>query len=117
MPDEPPLKPKFVLKPKDIAYTDSPETDAATPAFDIAATLQDNYRRQVASEPPPDFSPLRRSRRRRDYWLCIIPLNLGFATLAFLGRDSPVVLAYSVAGLVLVTVSLTWVMWFVMSDY
>jgi hypothetical protein len=116
MPDEPPLKPKFVLKSKDVAYTDSPETDAATPAFDIAATLQANYRRQVASEPPPDFTP-RRSRRRRDYWLCLVPLNLGLGTLAVLGRDNPVILVYSVAGIVLVTVSLTWVMWFVMSDY
>lgn len=107
MPDEPPLKPKFVLKPKAIAYTDSPKTDAATPAFDIHATLQANYRRQIAHEPPPDFTP-RRS-RRRDYWLCLIPLNLGFGTLALLGRANPFVLACSVGGLALFTADLTWI--------
>ncbi len=42
--------------------------------------------------------------------MCIIPLNLGFGTLALLGHANPFVLACSVGGLALFTADLTWIM-------
>lgn len=60
-----------------------------------------------------------RSRRKRDYWLLLIASNVLFGTVTAMGitQRNPMFLAYGLAGVVIVSLGLTWIMWFVMSDY
>lgn len=57
------------------------------------------------------------SKRRRDFWLLLVPSDLLLGTLVWQARSNPVVLVFGLAGLIIVTLGLTWVMWFVMDDY
>lgn len=61
--------------------------------------------------------PRRASRRKRDYWTVLIPLNAFFAFFAFGPYRNPMTFAFGVGGMIIVTVGLTWVMWFIMDDY
>lgn len=58
--------------------------------------------------------PRRKSRRKRDYWLTLVAGNL-FFVLMTLWR--PHVIIFAGAGVIMLTLGLTWVMWFVMDDY
>jgi hypothetical protein len=58
-----------------------------------------------------------KSRRKRDYWLLVIPSNLLLAIITWQMRGNPFVLVLGIAGIVLVTLGLTWVMWHIMEDY
>jgi hypothetical protein len=61
--------------------------------------------------------PKRPSRRKQDYWLMFGAGNLGFSSLlVFLGHDLLVAVCVG-AGVVLYSLGLTWIMWFVMDDY
>ena len=59
----------------------------------------------------------RRSRRKRDYWLLLLSLDAFFLAVAFGPFSNPVTLIYGLAGFIMYTLGLTWVMWFVMDDY
>jgi hypothetical protein len=62
--------------------------------------------------------PPRRSRRKYDFWLMVILVNLfcvGFT--AAVSRFSPIVMTYGLACGVFMTAALVWIMWFVMDDY
>jgi len=62
--------------------------------------------------------PKRRSKRKRDYWLIMIPVTLFFGTSVVLtGPDAPIPFVISLSALVLFNVGLWWVMWHVMEDY
>lgn len=57
----------------------------------------------------------RPSLRKRDYWLLMVGGNGFFVTAGLL--QGGVVLVFAGAGIILFTVGITWVMWFVMDDY
>lgn len=59
----------------------------------------------------------RASRRKRDYWIVLIPTNAFFAFFAFGPFRNPMTFAFGVGGMIITTVGLTWVMWFIMDDY
>jgi hypothetical protein len=59
----------------------------------------------------------RPSRRKRDYWLILVSANAFFAFVAFGPYRNPMTFVYGLAGMILVSLGLTWVMWFVMDDY
>jgi len=59
----------------------------------------------------------KRSRRKRDYWLLLVGGNLLILGLVALARFNPISVIYGFSGVVILTLSLTWVMWFVMNDY
>lgn len=59
----------------------------------------------------------RLSRRKRDYWLLMLFGNLALVIVAIIGRSNPFVLVSSLAGVGLVSVAITWIMWHVMDDY
>ena len=63
------------------------------------------------------FKRKRRSRRTRDYFLVVIPLNAFFAFVAFGPYSNAAVLMYGFAGIILSTVGLTGGMFFVMDEY
>ena len=91
---------------------------AAPAKNEVHAMLQDNLARaSEAGDYEVDLRPKRPSRRRRDYWLLLITVNLGLAgAMAFFGRNI-FTLVCGGAGIVLCSVGLTWIMWFVMDDY
>lgn len=91
---------------------------AAGPRNDVHAMLRENLDRADAAglnavAPPPR----RKSRRRRDYFLLIVSLNgvLGFIALGPFANV--MTLVYGLAGMILVTAGLTWIMFGVMDDY
>lgn len=85
---------------------------------EVHAMLQDNLSRANAAglnDLAP--KPQRLSRRKRDYWLLMIFGNLALVTVAVIGRSNPFILVCSLAGVGLVSVAVTWIMWHVMDDY
>jgi hypothetical protein len=61
--------------------------------------------------------PKRRSRRTRDFFLVVVPINAFFGFAAFGPYANPVSLSYGIAGIIIATLGLGWVMFFVMDDY
>lgn len=61
--------------------------------------------------------PKRRSRRKRDYILLMITVNAFFAFWAFGPYANAMTFVYGLAGIVLFSISLSWVMFGVMDDY
>ena len=57
------------------------------------------------------------SRRKRDFWLLLILGNMLVAALVALGSLNPMSVIFGLSAMVLLSVGLTWIMWFVMSDY
>jgi hypothetical protein len=137
----------FRLKPRDFEAVNAPSSEApqdSTPT-DVqghlrAANLRPPTRPPVPASPAPvndvqallredaarlrdtgvnELAPLprRRSLRRRDYWLLVISLNAFFGFVAFGPYRNPMTLTYGIAGMIITTLGLTWVMWFVMDDY
>jgi len=91
---------------------------AAAPANDVQALLRDEAARlRAAGVGAVVPRPRRRSRRTRDFWLLLLAANGFFAFAAFGPYRNPMTFTYGVAGMILTTISLTWVMWFVMDDY
>jgi hypothetical protein len=85
---------------------------------DVQALMRDHaskMRRTDLDESTP--RPRRSSARKRDYWLVLLPTNAFFAFFAFGPFRNPMTLAFGVGGMVITTVGLTWVRWFVMDDY
>jgi hypothetical protein len=63
------------------------------------------------------YRPKRPSRRKRDYWLLLITVNLFFgAPLAYFGVKS-IPGFFALGGIIFCSISLTWVMWFIVGDY
>jgi len=84
---------------------------------DVFHLLQHN--RVIEQKHGRDTIEVRRttSRRKRDYWLLLIPSNLLLGVLSWQGRGNPFLLVCGLAGMVVVTLGVTWIMWFVMEDY
>lgn len=61
--------------------------------------------------------PKRKSRRKRDYFLLLIPVDVFFAWMAFGPSANAITFAYGIGGLALYTTGLTWVYWFIIDDY
>lgn len=85
---------------------------------EVHALLRENHARANAAG-VNDIAPHapRRSRRKRDYWLLLLPMNAFFGFMAFGPYRNPMTLAYGIGGMIVFTLGLTWVMWFVMDDY
>ena len=84
---------------------------------DVHAILQQNH--AVAKQAGLNEVELKvvKSRRKRDFWLLLIAGNLVTAGLVALGGFNPISLVYGLAGVVVLSLGLTWIMWFVMDDY
>ena len=86
---------------------------------DVHAVLRENLLRANLSG-LNELKPLvkRPSRRKRDFWFLMISGNLFLGFLAIvMGITNPFVFASAIAGMGMLTASLTWVMWFIMDDY
>lgn len=58
-----------------------------------------------------------KSRRKRDYWLLLIGGNLAIIGIVFLSGFNVISAVFGLAGLVLFSLSVTWIMWQVMNKY
>ncbi len=85
---------------------------------DVHGILRDNLDRANAAG-LNDLAPKlrRRSRRKRDYWLLLLTVSAFLAFIVFGPYANPMTKLYGLAGFVIFTLGLTWVMWFVMDDY
>ena len=89
----------------------------AAAANDVNALLRDNLARaNAAGLNAVDTRPKRASRRKRDYWLLLITIDLFFLSFVLFGGNV-MTFAYGIAGFIIFTLRLTWIMWFVMDDY
>ena len=95
-----------------------PTPPAPTPAAnDVHAMLQANLRHaNEAGENEVSLQPKRPSRRKRDYWFLMIGANLFFIICMAIARNIGASV-FGGAGMILVSIGLTWIMWFVMDDY
>ena len=109
----------FTLKPKEFARVNAPPgTQEASAAHDVFAIRREIREREQAlglNELAPKPAP--KSRRRRDYWLLLVTVDTALVLTAWLGRANVFVLTSAAAGVIVVSVGLTWIMWFVMDDY
>jgi hypothetical protein len=95
-----------------------PTTRATAQKNDVHVILEDNLARaNAAGLNALSPKPKRRSRRRRDYLMVMIPLNAFFAFAAFGPFSNVMLMAYGVAGIILSTLGLGWIMFGVMDDY
>ena len=87
------------------------------PVDDVFTMLQQN--RAVEQKNGKDVVEIRevKSRRKRDYWLILMGGNLLILGLVALTRFNSISLIYGFSGVIILSLSLTWVMWFVMDDY
>jgi hypothetical protein len=118
-PDKPDPPPRtFTLKPKEFERVNAPPgTQEASAAHDVYAIRQELRAREQAAGLDAVEVKAVRSRRRRDYWLLLATVNPALAVTAWLGRGNMFVLVSAAAGIILATIGLTWIMWFVMDDY
>ncbi|MDI1251027.1 MAG: hypothetical protein PSV13_19350 [Lacunisphaera sp.] len=91
-----------------------PKTDDPN---DVYVALQQN--RALEKQAGRDELEIRqvKSRRTRDYWLLLVSSELLLGLITWQGRGNPIVFVSALAGMVLVGVSITWVMWQVMDRY
>ena len=91
---------------------------SAPPENDVHAILRENLAREQARGLHDVIPQAKRmSRRKRDYWLLLIGVNL-LVIVTVIGLDkNPVTLVFGFSAMVFCTIALTWVMWFVMDDY
>lgn len=113
---------------KDLAKIATEGSPALTPAAprgpraddpnDVYAILQANR----AAEQDSGGDQLKaanafRYRRKRDYWLMLLPTEAVLGTVAFLGRHNPAICFAALVAMGLIFVILTWIMWQVMDRY
>ena len=107
-----------LIRAANAAPTKKPATPLATPQNDVHALLRENHERATAlglNEVAP--RPKRMSRRKRDYFLLLIPVDAFLAYTAFGPQANVMSLVYGLGGIIFFSLGLTWVMWFVMDDY
>jgi len=113
----PPPK-KYDLRAKEFERVNAaPGTQEASAAHDVHAIRRElREREQAAGLDAVDVKNVR-SRRRRDYWALLLLADALLALIAWEGRGNAFVLVSAAAGLIVATIGLTWIMWFVMDDY
>lgn len=85
---------------------------------DVLAVLEQN--RAVERKHGQDeleFKVPRKSRRKRDFWLMMVFGNLSIVGSVAVARFNPISLIFGLAGVVVLSLSLTWIMWFIMDEY
>ena len=116
-PSPPPTAVVTGARPGQVAASSHP---GAVDPNDIHSILQHN--RAVEQRHGKDVVKFastgpRRSRRKRDFWLLLVGGILLVVALVALGNANPVSVIFGLAGMVVISLGLTWIMWFVMGDY
>ena len=116
-PADPPPK-KYDMKPREFDRVNAPAGNAGkSTEHDVYAMLQHNRTvEQQAGLNEVKIRPVK-SRRKRDYWLLLLLGNLLLAIVGLVGLGNAFVMVSAGAGIVIFSLGITWVMWFVMEDY
>lgn len=104
---------KYQLKPKVIEKINRPVGSGPDAPIDVRQILQANLRVEDRFAAPLEIRP-RRSKRKRDYWTVLLGSYV-VAALTVLWQPGSVI--FVGAGVIILSLGLTWIMWFVMSDY
>jgi hypothetical protein len=114
--DPPPIK--HTLTTARFEAINAPSTAPAPAPTDVYQVLRDNLARENAAEMNAVKPvPKRRSRRKRDFWLMLVLGNLTIAATVYFTRGNTIAVLIGLAGVLCLSVALTWVMWFVLDDY
>lgn len=84
---------------------------------DVFTHLQGN--RAVEKRHGLDAIEIRKFKRRkmRDYCLVMVPAQALLGAITYLGRGNPIVFVCGLAGMVLLGVTITWIMWQLVDRY
>lgn len=129
-PDDPPRK-HYAMKAREFERVNAPRPDTplappaaagsrakATDPNDVYALLQQNRAiEQQTGHDEIELRPPRKSKRKRDFWVILVGGNLFIIGSVLLTNINVVTVMFGLGGMVILSVSLSWVMWFVMSDY
>lgn len=111
-PELDPARVNYGFKRADVTPVNTNELPAVDP-YDI---LEINARARAAHrDEKPIEIPRGLSRRARDYWTLMIPLNLIGGGIIYLFRDNMVILLFGGSGLLMFDIGLSWLTWVVMS--
>ena len=110
---------RYELKPKTFERLNAePGTQAHSDDHDVYAIRRDLRAREMAAGlDATSPKPAKMSRRKKDYLLLMIAGNLLFLTFLVNGRGNVMVMVYSFSGMILYSISVSWIMWQIMSDY
>ncbi len=84
---------------------------------DVYAALQKN--RAVEKAHGLDQFEIRKIKRRRlrDYCLIMVPTEVLLGAITYSGRGNPIVFVSGLAGMVMLGITITWIMWQLMDRY
>jgi len=116
--NDPPLK-KYELKEKSFERVNQPVRETGpSAAHDIHAILQENLGAQrQAGLDELEHRPRRTSRRTIDYWLLLAVGNLVLLGMVASAHFNPLAIVFGAGASFILSLTLTWVMWFVMDKY
>jgi hypothetical protein len=114
--DPPPVQ--HTLTAAKFEAVNAPTTTPTPAPTDVYQVLGDNLARENAAgmnavKPAPPC----RSRRQRDFWLMLVLGNLTIAATVYFTRGNTIAVLIGLAGVIVLSIALTWVMWFVLDDY
>jgi hypothetical protein len=84
---------------------------------DVYAVLEENRTRERQLGKDEIAIKKIKSKRRRDYLLLLVLGNLAIVTMVALGGFNPISMIFGLAGIIILSLGATWVMWFVMDRY
>lgn len=117
--DPEPAPVRYTLKPKAFERVNSKESENVPSPHEVAHLLKMTATRESGAATcqavPPQVK--RASRRARDYWRLVIPVNGVLGLLIVIAPKTPVFYVPVGAAMLLLTLGITWVMWVVMDDY
>jgi hypothetical protein len=94
------------------------KTEPTSKTNEVHAVLRDNLdRANAAGLNDVPLRPKRPSRRKRDFWTVLIPVDGFFLFWAFGPYANPMTFVYGIAGFAMFTAALIWIMFFLMEDY
>ena len=117
-PTDPPRK-YYGMKAREFEHLHAPgRTPEKSTEHDIFAMLEQNrtVEKQLGKD-EIEIATKKKSRRKSDYWLVLVGGNLLILGLVAITVLNLISLLFGGAGMIILTLSLTWVMWFVMDDY
>jgi uncharacterized integral membrane protein len=115
--DDPPRK-NYGLKPRVFERVNTGTGDQQKSAeHDVYAMLQQN--RVVEQQSGLNEVRIKetKSRRKRDFWSLLVGGNLLIVALVVFTGFNVVSVIFGLAGIIIISLGLTWIMWFVMDDY
>lgn len=89
---------------------------SSSPKIDVTDILKANLRVQQEHQASVDLQS-GKCRKKRDYWLCLILVNVGLVVPFFILEKNVVTALFSFAAMILFSAGFSWVMWQVVDDY